>query len=63
MDVVTGESSGSSGQLLLLYPMLICKWLSNMPHDLPMLLLLQLVKNYLVVPHHHMPLVLEEADK
>jgi hypothetical protein len=27
MDVVTGESSGSSGQLLLLYPLLFREWL------------------------------------
>ena len=26
MDVVSGESSGSSGQLLLLYPLLLGKW-------------------------------------
>jgi hypothetical protein len=26
MDVVTGESSGSSGQLLLLYPLLFREW-------------------------------------
>jgi hypothetical protein len=27
MDVVSGESSGSAGQLLLLYPLLFSKWL------------------------------------
>lgn len=25
MDVVSGESSGSAGQLMVLYPMLFCK--------------------------------------
>lgn len=29
MDVVSGESSGSQGQLFVLYPMLFSEWLSK----------------------------------